>query len=380
MSVYRQIAVERVYHGAPFADALAIETAAAARVFVVTTARQARTHEMAQVRKVLGDRFAGAFDGVTSHVPRACVIAGARAARAAEADLLLAFGGGSVIDAAKVMLLCLWRGIDDADGLAALHPTPPVDPSDWRDLPALRMIALPTTFSAAEASWFGGVTDPVAHIKQGFGHAAMVPRAVVYDPALTLSVPLAVLLATGMKAVDHAVERLSGRAAYPLSDALAAEALALLASGLPAVVADPSDLGARSACQQAAWLSMAGLGAGATVGASHAIGHVLGAYGVPHGATSGATLPAVLRWNFASNGDRQARISAALGEAGASAADAIARLVSRLGLPSRLRDLGVELAALPAIAAKAFTDPPMRSNPRQPADAGEVLELLETMW
>ena len=380
MSVYRQIAVERVYHAAPFDDALVTETAAAGRVFVVTTARQAQSPKMARAREILGDRFAGAFDGVTSHVPRACVIAGARAARAAKADLLVAFGGGSVIDAAKVMLLCLWRGVDDASELAALHPTPPVDPSDWRDLPALRMIALPTTFSAAEASWFGGVTDPVALIKQGFGHAAMVPRAVLYDPALTLTVPLAVLLATGMKAVDHAVERLSGTSAHPLNDALAAEAVALLVNALPAIVADPSDLGARSACQQAAWLSMAGLGAGATVGASHAIGHVLGAYGVPHGATSGATLPAVLRWNFASNGDRQARISAALGEGDASAADAVAQLVSRLCLPSRLRDLGVERAALPTIAAKAFADPPMRNNPRQPADAAEVLALLETMW
>ena len=380
MSVYRQIAVERVYHAAPFTAALAAETAAAARVFVVTTARQARTHEMARVRESLGDRFAGAFDGVTSHVPRACVIAGARAARAASADLLVAFGGGSVIDAAKVMLLCLWRGVDDERGLAALHPTPPVDPSDWGDLPALRMIALPTTFSAAEASWFGGVTDPVARIKQGFGHSAMVPRAVLYDPALTLSVPLDVLLATGMKAVDHAVERLSGLTEHPFSDALAAESLSLLARGLPAILVDPADLEARSACQQAAWLSMAGLGAGATVGASHAIGHVLGAYGVPHGVTSGATLPAVLRWNFACNSDRQARASAALGEANASAADAVARLVSRLGLPSRLRDFGVEHKALPAIAAKAFADPPMRTNPRQPADAGEVLALIETMW
>ena len=380
MSVYRQIAVERVYHATQFADALATETAAAARVFVVTTARQGRMPEVARVREILGDRFVGAFDGVTSHVPRDCVIAGARAARAARADLLVAFGGGSVIDAAKVMLLCLWRGVDDESGLTALHPTLLVDPSDWRDLPALRMIALPTTFSAAEASWFGGVTDPVARIKQGFGHAAMVPRAVLYDPALTLSVPLTVLLATGMKAVDHAVERLSGTTSYPLNDAVAAEALTLLVNGLPAIVADPTDLKARSDCQQAAWLSMVGLGAGATVGASHAIGHVLGAYGVPHGATSGVTLPAVLRWNFASNGDRQARISAAFGEAGVSAADAIARLVSRLGLPSRLRDLGVERAALPVLAAKAFADPPMRTNPRQPANAGEVMALIETMW
>jgi maleylacetate reductase len=380
MSVYRQIAIQRVYHAAPFADALAIETAKAARVFVVTTVRQARTPEMARVREILGERFAGAFDGVTSHVPRTCVIAGARAARAAKADLLVAFGGGSVIDAAKVMLLCLWLGVDDESGLAALHPTPPVDPSVWRDLPALRMIALPTTFSAAEASWFGGVTDPVERIKQGFGHAAMVPRAVLYDPALTLSVPPSVLLATGMKAVDHAVERLSGTTAYSFSDALAAEALALLAKSLEAIVADPTDLKSRSDCQQAAWLSMAGLGAGATVGASHAIGHVLGAFGVPHGMTSGATLPAVLRWNFAINGDRQARISATLGETGAPAADAVARLASRLCLPSRLRDLGVEHTALAAIAARAFADPPMRTNPRQPVDAAEVLALLETMW
>ncbi len=191
------------------------EAASAERVFVVTTPRQADTPEFRMLRDVLGHRFAGVFAGVASHVPRSCVVAGAQAARAAEADLLIAFGGGSVIDAAKVILLCLWRGIVDEPGLVGLYPTPAVDPSDWRNLPALRMIALPTTFSAAEGSWFGGVTDPVRQVKQGFGHAAMVPRSIVYDPALTLGVPLATLLATGMKAIDHAAERLGSMKAAP---------------------------------------------------------------------------------------------------------------------------------------------------------------------
>ncbi len=124
---------------------------------------------------------------------------------------------------------------------------------------------------------------------------------------------------------------------------------------------------------------MLGLGAGTGVGASHAIGHVLGAFGVPHGATSGVTLPAVLRWNAEIDVGRQSRIAAALDHDG-SAADAVAELVDRLGLPSRLRDLGVARAALPALAAKAFSDPPMRTNPRQPATVSDVTALLETMW
>ncbi len=380
MSVYRQIAIERIYHGISFVDALKAELGSATRVFVVTTARQARTPEMEMVIQALGDRFVGSFDGVSNHAPRTCIIAGASAARSANPDLLVALGGGSVIDAAKVILLCLWRNIGSEKELTALSPTLPVDPSAWKALPSLRMVALPTTFSAAEASCFGGVSDPQEQIKQGFGDPAMAPRAIVYDPVLTLGVPLDILLSTGFKAVDHAVERLCGATESPFNDALATKALALLAKGLPAIAANPADLAARRDCQQGAWLSMAGLGAGAAVGASHAIGHVLGAYGASHGATSSVTLPAILRWNVGHNRDRQALVSAALGEAGAAAADTVARLASQLGLPSSLRELGIKHSSLTTIAAKAFADPPMQTNPRQPKNAAEVLALLEAMW
>lgn len=376
-------AVERIYHGEPFDRALAneLERCPARRVVVVTTARQSATRAMAALASVLGPRHAATFAGVTSHVPSACVLNGAAVARAADADLIVAFGGGSVIDAAKAILLCVHRAVSDLAGLDALAGLGGVDPSDWGELPRLRLVALPSTLSAAEQSWFGGVTDPERRLKQGFGAPALMPRAIVYDPALTTDVPLDVFLASGIKAVDHAAERLGAVAGQPFSDALSAKALELLAAALPRVRANPDDLAARSDCQRGAWLSMVGAMDGVGVGASHALGHALGAHtGVGHGFTSCVCLAPVLSWNAGVAGERQQAIADALGAPEASAGGAVAQLVERLGLPCRLRDLGIDRAVLPAVAAKAFTDPPMRTNPRQPAGHEEVAALLEAMW
>lgn len=383
-SVHRQFAQQRVHYGTPFLDAIDEELVLCGdrRVMIVSSTRQSLTPEAALLRQLVGGRLAGEIVGIAPHVPRDEVLRGAAIARTARPDCLIACGGGSVIDAAKAILACIEAAVDEESGLDALlaRARDQADPSVWNSLPATRIIAVPTTLSAAECSWFGGVTDPASGIKAAVSGAALMPRTVIYDPALTRDVPIPVFLASGLKAIDHAAERLCSLAVNPYSDAVSERAIELLASALPRVKADANDLEARLDCQMGAWLSMAGMQAGAPVGASHALGHVIGgATGALHGDTSCVCLAPVLRWNEGVNAERQSALAKRLGP-GVSAGDGVESLVRALGLPTRLRDIGVSQSRLPELAARALNDPPMRTNPRRPRDAGEVEQLLQSMW
>jgi maleylacetate reductase len=383
---HRYFLQERVIYGRPAAEAVAeeVEASAAERVFLTTTRSLAGAEGLpATIAAKLGRHHAGTYTGVSAHSPREAVIAGAAAARAAEADLLVAVGGGSVIDATKAMLLCLWHGLTTVDALDAHRGWRGADPSRRPQgmEKAIRMVAVPTTYSAAEFTYFAGISDPRRRVKEGFAHPLFVPQAVVLDPAATLTTPLPLLLSTGMKAVDHAVERLCAPQTSPFSDATGGEALRLLTRALPAIKAAPEELSPRLEGQLGMWLSITGAASGIGVGASHAIGHTLGgSYGVPHGITSCLTLPAVLRWNAAANAQRQRQVSTLLGEADRPLSEIVADLVARLGLPQRLREVGIKREDFRAIAEHTMHDPPVRANPRPINSADDLVEVLELAW
>jgi maleylacetate reductase len=311
------------------------------------------------------------------------VIDGAAAARDAGADLLVAIGGGSVVDATKVMQLCLRHGIGDAAALSAYTgggrtdpSTRPNDADEW-----IRMIAVPTTLSAAEFTWFGGAFDPARGVKESFSHAMMIPRVIVLDPQAASTSPRRLLLTTGMKAVDHAAERLASLRSNPYNDAVSSLALNLLSGGMRALQRDPSDLDACADLQYGAFMSMCGSNAGVAVGIGHAIGHALGAHcGVPHGETSCVMLPAVMRWNVEANPHRQALIADALDRKDGSVAETLADLVAELGLPRTLRDVGVTRQDFGPIANKALGDPLVRNNPRPVGSTADIEEILELAW
>lgn len=373
--------VEHIVHGqpAPKVAAAEIERLGRNRVFMVTTASLARGSLLDGLKDVLGPRLVGSFAGVTAHGPRQCVIDGARAAREVNADILLAVGGGSVIDAAKVMQLCLRHGLDRPEQLTdhvargrAEPSTCPADADRW-----IRVIAVPTTLSAAEFTWFGGAYDPERQVKEAFSNAMMMPQVIVMDPGMTLETPPRLLFATGMKAVDHAAERLASLEPNPYNEAVSSLALRLLAEGLRKVRRDAADIAARADLQYGAHLSMCGGWAGGTVGLSHALGHALGAHcGVAHGETTGVVLPAVMRWNAASNSSRQHLIAEALGRTDGDAAAALTELIAALELPTRLGDVGVRREHFGAIAAKAMKDPLTRTNPRPVSSTADIEEVL----
>ena len=382
---HRYSALERVIYGVAFDTAVAAEVAAvdARKVYVVTSTHVLDTPVYRRLLKALGERWGGTFSDVRRHVPVPCVLQGAVDAQRASADLIIAFGGGSAIDTAKAIALALRYGLDDIDAFGRFTSLAKLDPSrsGAEDSQFVRCIALPTTLSAAELTWYAGITDPETRWKRVVGHPALVPMSVIYDPELTLDVPLEVFLASGIKSVDHAAERLASMQSQPFSDAVSRQALTVLADALPKVLADPLDLNARLDCQLAAWLSISGSASGVGVGASHAIGHMLGAHtSVEHGLTSCAMLPAVMRWNRPVNAERQRLVSHALGREHQEAGDAIEALIRSLNLPWRLRDVGVDVAELPAIAEKSMHDASIHKNPREIHTARDVLEILQLAY
>ena len=378
--------IERVVYGRPSGAAVRAEAErlGAKRVFVTTTKSVAQSALLADIIKELGDRYAGVYAGITAHSPRPCVVEGAQRAREAKADLIVTVGGGSAIDATKVMLIALWQNanaIEDLDAYRAGRPKEGAAPPSEAIKPptdAIRMIAVPTTLSAAEFNAYAGISDPRHGIKESFGHRLIVPRVIVLDPAATLATPMDLMLSTGLKAVDHAIERLCSQQANPFALGTSTEALKLLTSALPAHKAHPDDREARMNLQFGMWLSIGAGTSGVGVGASHGIGHVLGAAcHVPHGHTSCVMLPSVLRWNLPANADRQKRVSEAFGKPDMPAADLVANLVATLGLPRSLSEVGVGRDRFREIAEKSMHDRAVLNNPRPIKGPAEVMEILE---
>jgi maleylacetate reductase len=384
---YRFPQMESVVFGTPYVEALAqeVDRLDARAVFVLASGTLARETDLVErLRQMLGNRFAGLCAKIGAHTPRTDVVAAANMAREARADLIVTLGGGSVTDAAKMVGLCLGNGVTApaqldyyrtriaADGTTE-HPS--VKP------PGVRMIAIPTTLSAGEFSAGAGCTDTARHVKESFSHPQMIPRTVILDPVASVPTPEWLFLSTGIRAVDHAVEDICSINGQPLSEGAAFQALRLLGKGLPAVKADPTDLDARLDCQIGAWMSMVGSQTGVSKGASHGIGHVLGGTAdVPHGYTSCIMLPHVLRFNLEVSADNQARVSEALGQPNEPAADAVGALISGLGLPTRLRDVGVRQDQLDLIAEKSMHDRWIHTNPRKIDGHATIRTLLDAAW
>jgi alcohol dehydrogenase class IV len=374
--------MEEVIFGTPAAEAVAelSRRAGAERVLVMASGTLNReTEEVKRVRAALGNTCAGVFDRVPAHTPRGAVLAATAMAREVGADLIVTFGGGSVTDAAKAVQLCLANGVEDAAGMDALRPGAGGALPEGLRPPTVRQVSVPTTLSAGEFSAFSGVTNEATRVKEMFRHPMVIPSAVVLDPAVTVHTPEWLFLSTGIRAVDHCVEGVCSAESHAFGDAQALHGLGLLVSGLRRVKAGPGDLAARLDCQLGAWLSMAALATGVPMGASHGIGYVLGAvFDVPHGHTSCIMLPAVMGWNAPANADRQAMVSAAMGEPGRAAGDLLDGFIAGLGMPRSLSAVGIGREQFGRIAEAAMGTPWVPRNPRRiegPAQVREILDL-----
>ena len=383
-------ALETVVTGEPVADVLRVlaDKHGAKRILLIASSSLATyTDQFADLQERLGSRCVGLFDQVSAHTPREDVLAAIQTARKVDADLLVSLGGGSIIDASKVVQLAIDKDIRSEEELLQYAQRADGTRGPKAGQHALfsghskiRQLAVPTTLSGAEFSNNAGVLDRSRSAKEGYRGVDLCPQCIIYDPTLTMQTPEWLWLSTAIRSLDHAIEGFCCVGSYPFLDGHFLHAMRLFAESLPRSKADPGDREARTLSQQAVWLACCGLG---TVfhGASHGIGYILGSLcGVPHGYTSCVMLPAVLRWNAVQFGERQKAIIAALGIKEAHAGDAVRSLVDNLGLPTNLQAVGVEHSQLDEIARRAIQHPVVLKNPRKLESAEQVREILELAW
>src|ERR1700730_14946092 len=183
---YQYPSMEFVIYGKPAAEALREEAERldARRVFLIASRTlNTKTDEIETIRLGLKDRYAGTFDGIPHHTSREVVVQAAAQARDARADLIVAVGGGSVVDAAKIILMCIEHEIVDQDGLDGYETTPERRFGKFRN-PKVRMIAIPSTLYGGEHTSGTLVTDTRRKLKQIFNHPMMMPRTIILDPAI----------------------------------------------------------------------------------------------------------------------------------------------------------------------------------------------------
>ena len=295
-----------------------------------------------------GIDLVGTFSAIRPHVPIETADAARAMARTTGADVLLTVGGGSTTGTGKAVALT----------------------------ERLPLVAVPTTYAGSEATDVWGVTE--GNRKSTGTDRAVLPKVVFYDPVLTLSLPPALTVSSGLNALAHCVDSLWAPATNPPSTAAAVEGIRLLGSALPAVLARPDDLTARQQCLWGTYLAAVAF-SGAGSGLHHKICHVLGgAYGLEHASMHAVVLPHVLGFNGPAAPEAMARIASALAEGGVGdGRDALAALLDLyrvLGAPRSLAELGLLAEQVTEAAGLAFERVPS-GNPR-PVSITDLIALL----
>ncbi|EGX57109.1 alcohol dehydrogenase [Streptomyces zinciresistens K42] len=309
------------------------------RVLVVCGTRGAVTARA--VAGALGPVCAGVHDGARMHVPVEVADEAVRAAGSAGADGVVAVGGGSSIGLGKAVALRT----------------------------GLPLVAVPTTYSGSEMTPVWGLTERGA--KRTGRDARVLPRSVVYDPDLTVSLPVPLSVTSGVNALAHAVEALYAPDTSPLVALMAEEGVRAMAGALPELARAPRSAPARARALYGAWLCGSCLGV-TTMGLHHKVCHVLGGtFGLPHAETHTVVLPHVLAHNAPAAPEATAAVARALDATDAPLA--LRDLAGRLGAPRSLAELGLSGADL-AHAADLVAGSPC-ANPR-PVTAEGVLTVL----
>ncbi|WP_316193213.1 iron-containing alcohol dehydrogenase [Bradyrhizobium sp. SZCCHNRI1029] len=374
--------MDQVIFGKPAGQALAEEAERlnAHRVFLIAShTLNTKTDEIEKIRKALGSRYAGTFDGVPQHTTRTSAVAAAARAVGAGADLIVAVGGGSVVDAAKIVLMCIEHKITDEGGLDGFEVVSTPEgprPGPFR-APRVRMIAIPSTLSGGEYNAGSLVTDTRRKLKQIFHHPLMMPRSIILDPAITVHTPQNLWLGSGTRAMDHGIEAVCSPRGNPLVESVCLRGLRYLYDGLLATKMNPDDLEARQSCQLGSWLSAFGLQCRVPMGASHAIGHVLGGTcDVPHYFCTAVMMPSVLEFNRPDTAGAQDKLAEAWGVPGAKASETFAEFIRQLELPRRLSEVGVTEDKFDLIGRNAMLSVFTRANPRPIKGPEDIVKIL----
>jgi maleylacetate reductase len=332
-----------------------VERLDAHRVLLVATATEEPLAR--ELAAPLGERVVAVFTSVRPHVPLPVAEAARALALSVRADAVLSVGGGSTTGTAKAVALTT----------------------------GLPILAVPTTYAGSEVTPVWGLTERSANgtgISTEDAHKTtgtdpvVLPRTVIYDAELTVSLPAELSAASGLNALAHCVEAFWAPRRNPISSLAAEEGIRALAAGLPTMHTDPADLAAREQLLYGAYLAGSAF-AVAGSGLHHKICHALGgAYDLPHAQTHAIVLPEVLAFNGPAAPDALARIARAL-DTGDPVAG-LRALSHQLGIPRGLRELGMTEDQIDHAAALAAPAVPA-DNPR-PADEAAIREIIHAAW
>lgn len=329
-----------------------VDRLGARRAVVLCTPEQAASGE--RVAALLGARAAGVFARAVMHVPIETARAAREEARRLGADCAVAIGGGST------------TGLGKAIALES----------------ALPIVAVPTTYAGSEVTPIWGLTE--AGVKKTGRDARVLPRTVIYDPELTLTLPLALTVTSALNAIAHAAEGLYAPDLNPVVALMAEEGIRACAAALPALRADPLDIEARGDALYGAWLCGVVLGS-TTMGLHHKLCHTLGgSFNLPHAETHTVVLPHALAYNAAAAPQAMVRIARALGAAGGAAGGAgsdapaaLQALSQAAGAPRSLAAIGMPAEGLDRAADLAVAAP--YPNPR-PLERAALRALLQRAY
>jgi alcohol dehydrogenase len=369
----------RIEFGPGVAERVGEEAAALGRrAFVVTDPGIERAGLVALVveRLVASGLEVSVFAEVEANPRVATVDRGAGMARDFGADVVVALGGGSAIDAAKGVSAVTRHGgtVLDYEGLEKVPG------------PVVPVVAIPTTAgTGSEVTLWAVITDPKRQFKAPIGSFHLAPRVALVDPLMTLSLPSLLTAATGIDALTHAIEAYTARCSNPISDALVLYAMELVGTHLESAVQNGGDVRARSGVMLASLLGGIGFG-NADTAAVHSMAEAIGAvFDVPHGVANAIFLPYVVQHNLSAEPDRTARIGRALGletsdlpvgEAAEATVAALLELIRRLSIPT-LSETGITEADLPKLAATAMMNSGTPDNPVE-MDEASFLALFQT--
>ena len=350
-----------------------------------------QTDAVRRAGEALGELSVGVYSGLTQRAPLATAVDAANLAVSLKADTLVGVGGSTISDAARMIAVLMAEGISTVDVLSErgqreemmLRPD-----LDGKLLPL--QVSVPTTLSAGEFNMGGGnVLDGGTGHKIRVSHSRLYADLIVLDPDITEGTPDWLWLSTGVKALDHCIERLYCQGNQPAIDAPVLSAAEMLFGALPRSRQSGGDVEARLQCLVAAWMSMMGA-PNFAVGLSHAIGHIVGVkYSVGHGYTSCVSQPYVMEYNRPASAAKQALLARAAGHdirgmSDEAAAELAARklddFILELGMPHRLRELEIPEDDLPEIADLVLTDRSCRSNAIPITEPSQVMEVLRRAY
>lgn len=367
-----------------------VRSTGGSRAFILCGSHFARTSHFDDVLRSLGSLYAGCVDHISSHSTIDDLRAIVESVNAAEADVIVAIGGGSVIDLAKCVAATQRAGVDF---LLISHSIDKPKASHGGGT-SCEIIALPTTAgSASETNCMGGVLASDGHggtarVPSRDPHVA--PHTALLDPELTASLDPWLTVTTGANAFAHCVEVLYSTHADPVSSALALEAGRMMFEHLPQCVSESSNLDARGYQQFAT--AMSGLALGNTmVCLHHALCHGLGdLHHTPHGENNAVMLPHAMRYNVDAATIPIHRLGIAIGvaspidasQAGAhKTIDAIQAWLAEMGAPTRLRDIGsLKPEDLEGSARLASVSPCIPFNPTPPPSIEDLLSIYREAW